>query len=1138
MSNTKITINENKEDNNKKKPQNEPKKRIDLNKVKTIMSVKANDKTEKENDEEGNNDSTGIKKAIISLSKIKSIKKTLKNSSYKFLDFLGDIEDAKTHRNSNIPLKKVGEFKENTVFCQCCGLPSEQEGVMEKYKYSDSTDEFIKSGQAVSLYFSFYIYSILILLIAFLTISLPSLIISYNRSDELNKICNKIYAKKKIEECKIYLDHADNIEDENKSSFNFILDFSGLNIKNYRIIHEILTQNENKNLDDIFVNYSILNFIGILTILLIYFGYIILMNNKSYIPDIDILSPKNYSIMITGMDGFFPYLRTQTNYLSITKDSDNKENNTDEIKQPSERESIDEKSVTGVKKFENLFKEKISELFLNDNKKYIIEKVNICFKINKYIELSEKLDKCIEIESLIHSPYQKMKNLKTPKSERLYYYSPLSDFNIHICERTKKLSDIQKEKKEIEKQINQLQEEAKEINMEKFAGAVIVSFSSIKEKEEFLSHVPKSFLHLLLRIIGKLRYFFCFCCIDKIDNTKFVMRYIKINIEEAPNPEDIIFENLEFPSQSKVYRVVGINMISLLLIAIGFGIILGLQQLQIYVNKKDYSKIIYYIISLLITIVSSIINIIFEELLDMLTKHEKQNSISNYYLSYSLKLTIFSFCIKGIIPLVVEKILGTTNYEILITNMLTMFLVNSIITPLIWTLNISPAYWIKKLEICLIEKNSMRYLNLNQKKLNELYEKSDMKIAEKYSYIAKTLLMTFLYISIFPFGVLISLGGFILCYLLEKYNYINNYKRPEILNNTLFFFYVDYFIIILFCLGIGDYIFLSDVFSHKIWSLVNIIFLGVLIIIPYNHFFNHDFIGFKESEINKISYEDSYLEFHIDYERINPMAKEEGIKNYIEKLYEKKLIEKDQRDKLLKDFSSINLMNVYYQNRNNRNNLKIQKSMIMTAATKPLSKSVLPNQKNLFKLSSIYSSFINNKNQNKQKKFVNQSQMVNPFYSSNKLKGNDLLLVNSNSNNNSDNRENMYLKRDSKLNKIEEIKEEEESNQEEEIESIDKKGKLNKAIVKKENQRKSEEQKMKKSVRIGQRQNFKDYYNNSLMFRICGSMQVFNYLQRDEDEDDDNEFFENEEEVEEEEISQLDKNINNFEDIKINDNNH
>ena len=1106
-------------DTENKEKINNLKKSYDINELNTIITVID---VEKKEEQKANEliqiKESHIEKSIFDLSRDKSLKKTLVNSSYRFLTYLGKPENAEIHRDANIPLKKVGEFNEETVFCQCCDLPCEQEGVMEKYKYSDSTDEFIQNGQAISLYFSFYIFSIFILMIAFLSISLPCLTISYSRSHELNKICNKIYENIKIEECKIYLDHADNIEDENKSSFNFILDFSGLNIKNYRITHKILTENEDNNLEDIFVNFSVLNFVGIWTILLIYFGYTILVNNKDYIPDIDLFSPKNYSIMITGMDGFFTYLKMKTNYLSIIKEPENKEKNAVDKIELSERQYIDEKSNAGINHFETLFQQKLSEIFLNDKKKYDIKKVNFCFKINKYIELEEKLDKCNEIISLINSPYQKQKNLNRDKNDKLYYYSPLSDFNIHICERTKKLSEINDEKKEVEKQINELLEETKEINMEKFAGAVIISFNTIKEKEEFLSHVPNTLFIKLLKMIGILRYFLCFCCIDKIDNSKFVMKYLKIHIEEAPNPEDIIFENLEFTQQSKAYRVLGINMISILLIAVGFAIILGFQQLQIIVNRKDYNRIVYYLISLCITIVSSIINIIFEELLDILTKHEKQSSITNYYLSFSIKLTIFSFLVKGIIPLVVEKILGTSNYEILITNILIMFLVNSIITPLIWTFNITPIYWLKKLQIYLIGKNPYKYLNMNQKKLNELYEESDMKIAEKYSYIAKTLLMTFLYISIFPLGVLISLGGFVLCYILEKYNFINNYKRPEILNNTLFFFYLEYFTIIIFFIGVGDYIFLSDVFHNKSWSLVNIIFLGILIFIPHNYFLNQDFIGFKENIINKIIYDDAYFEFLTDYERINPMAREEGRKNYIEKLYEKKLIDKEEKDRLIKDFSNINLMKIYYQNRNKRNNFKFQKSIAVANLHKLLSKSVLPDKKNMFKLSSIYSSFVDTNKQNKAKAFAFQSQMVNPLFNNYKLKENNILPVNEEleKNEEKDNNKTNYVKKDSNLNQIEEVKEEE-SIQEDKNENFGKKmeSDLVNNKTEKEQERKIDKPIIKKTMRLGK--NIKDFYNNSIMFRICGSMQVFDYLNRKEEENE-NDFFENVGEVKDEEV--------------------
>ena len=45
-----------------------------------------------------------------------------------------------------------------------------------------------------------------------------------------------------------------------------------------------------------------------------------------------------------------------------------------------------------------------------------------------------------------------------------------------------------------------------------------------------------------------------------------------------------------------------------------------------------------------------------------------------------------------------------------------------------------------------------------------------MEIASKYSYITKTLLMSFLYMPIFPLGVLISLIGFIFGYFIEKFN--------------------------------------------------------------------------------------------------------------------------------------------------------------------------------------------------------------------------------------------------------------------------------------------------------------------------------------------------------------------------------
>ena len=82
-----------------------------------------------------------------------------------------------------------------------------------------------------------------------------------------------------------------------------------------------------------------------------------------------------------------------------------------------------------------------------------------------------------------------------------------------------------------------------------------------------------------------------------------------------------------------------------------------------------------------------------------------------------------------------------------------------------------------------------------------------MDISSKYSYIAKTVLMSFFYIPIFPLGIIISFGGFCLFYWFEKYNFAKYYKSPKMINGQIAQFYNNFFIIALFVYAVGDYIF-------------------------------------------------------------------------------------------------------------------------------------------------------------------------------------------------------------------------------------------------------------------------------------------------------------------------------------------
>jgi hypothetical protein len=207
---------------------------------------------------------------------------------------------------------------------------------------------------------------------------------------------------------------------------------------------------------------------------------------------------------------------------------------------------------------------------------------------------------------------------------------------------------------------------------------------------------------------------------------------------------------------------------------------------------------------------------------------------------------------------------------------------------------------------------------MTQRELNDLYELPSMSISYKYSYLAKTLLMTFLYIPIFPLGIIISLCGFILGYLLEKFNFAYMYKRPEMLNHKLCVFYVNHFDIIIFVFAIGDYIFMSDAYQNETIPLVKIILLGVFTIIPYSKLLKLDFIRMKESHLNNEKFKDKYFTFSSDYERSNPMTRKKGINHYLKKLLESKRINFKKYEELRNSADSLNLMQVYYESRKNK----------------------------------------------------------------------------------------------------------------------------------------------------------------------------------------------------------------------------
>ena len=125
----------NKNINDKEEKENSDKNSQDLmktNLIKAIDQISQNN-INKEKQEEDKKEKSASKNIMIQ--RLKSLKKTLIDPSYRFLNYLGKTEQAKIHREANSPLKRVGEIDENTRFCKCCNLPCITKDIIEEYKY-------------------------------------------------------------------------------------------------------------------------------------------------------------------------------------------------------------------------------------------------------------------------------------------------------------------------------------------------------------------------------------------------------------------------------------------------------------------------------------------------------------------------------------------------------------------------------------------------------------------------------------------------------------------------------------------------------------------------------------------------------------------------------------------------------------------------------------------------------------------------------------------------------------------------------------------------------------------------------------------------------------------------------------------
>ena len=305
-----------------------------------------------------------------------------------------------------------------------------------------------------------------------------------------------------------------------------------------------------------------------------------------------------------------------------------------------------------------------------------------------------------------------------------------------------------------------------------------------------------------------------------------------------------------------------------------------------------------------------------------LTFYEKIEIKTYYYISFSIKLTLFTFFTIAVLPVVSNYIFGFNGSDILVNNLLMIFITDIFLPPVLFYLGPDLAIKLFKRSKARMDLKNVKLekSTYTQRELNEIFENPEMDICSKYSYINNVFLISLFYMSIFPIGMIFGFGALIFTSVSE-FIYIGMYKRPEVLNSSLCRFYVSNFKWSIFIFAVGNYIFLAPINKDQriSWSLINLIVFFVLCLIPYQAF-KFKTLGEEEGKTKPETYEQNYYYFSTDYEKLNPFTRKEAFTKYFDKLITDKIVDPKEGKRIINKIQKTNDLTGYINMRRHADN--------------------------------------------------------------------------------------------------------------------------------------------------------------------------------------------------------------------------
>lgn len=427
---------------------------------------------------------------------------------------------------------------------------------------------------------------------------------------------------------------------------------------------------------------------------------------------------------------------------------------------------------------------------------------------------------------------------------------------------------------EIEIHMKNMRESYESKKSSYFTGVAFVTFSTKHEMQDTVKRYKLGFFKSVYYYIFKV------ICMTPGSLKSGLYKGKKVRLDKAPEPLDICFENLGF-KRSKVLRRMLCYFFAAIVIFWGFVFTTKFDS-----EKSDFSsdnwieKIIGpEIISLYIVAIGYIIEVCIRKL----AHFEKHKTYTNLNISVSNKLSFIQiFNVWFTIVAAHGRAIAANRKSNLwtgddfVSQVYYLFIFNTFLPPITALLNPLYLYKLYRRKRLLDDPKTSK---LTQHRANSLFEGPEFDISLNYVRIQKTFILTGYFAALLPITIPISIIALAAQYYLDKYLLLRRCIRPRTLGSLLGVNMLYYLRIFLFAFTLG----LSSAFGGSVdlgfdiqlSSLTGLTFL--VIMIP-----QYGVKYYKNSaELDDANYDDEKMHFVTDYDRVNPLTQDEALINWM-----------------------------------------------------------------------------------------------------------------------------------------------------------------------------------------------------------------------------------------------------------------